>query len=97
MELLHDTDGAKIEERLTKKRFACAHCGNTWIEPVGFVIASVSGKEDLFLRIGTDSDICGSCALQFRECRRCGSREVYEIMFQGENPLEFDIKHISST
>ena len=72
-------DGRSTEE-LTKKRFACAHCGSTWVELVGLVVVQ-DGGEDLCLRIGMEPEACQMCRLQARECQKCGSREVYEINF----------------
>jgi len=89
-------EGGKLKEELSKKRFACAHCGNTWTELVGFVSAHKTGSEDLCLRIGMDSEPCKTCTLQVRECQRCGSKEVYEIGAPDDNPLSFKgIRQIS--
>jgi hypothetical protein len=77
---------------LTKKRFACASCGSTWIELVGFVIGRKSGKEDLCLRIGMESDACQVCRMKTRTCQECGSKDTYEVRFEkeiSETPLNF--------
>jgi len=65
---------------LSRKRFACAHCGSTWVELVGLVVGQKDGVEDLCLRIGMESDNCQSCRYRSLECRECGSKDVYEIM-----------------
>ena len=79
-------------EDLTKKRFACASCGSTWVELVGFVIGRKSGKEDLCLRIGMESDACQVCRMKTRTCQECGSKDTYEVRFEkkiSETPLKF--------
>lgn len=86
---------------LTKKRFACASCGSTWIELVGLVIGRKSGKEDLCLRIGMESDACQVCRMKTRTCQECGSKDTYELRFEkhlSEAPLNFrGIKKIRGT
>lgn len=89
-----------ILKGLTKKRFACAHCGNTWIELDGLVVWGREGNEDVLLRIGMESDNCQTCRFRFRECQKCGSKDVYEISYLGqvsrEVPLSFKaIKNVS--
>jgi hypothetical protein len=75
-----------VEEQ-HKKRFACAHCGKTWVEIVGLVAGNVEGQEDVYFRIGQDSDICRNCKFSVRSCPTCGSNDAYEISFpSNENP-----------
>jgi len=79
-------------EELRKTRFACANCGITWTEFVGMVIGHRDGKEDLYLRIGMESEACQVCRLKARECQECGSKDVYELRFEEEVtevPLSF--------
>jgi len=92
-EALQEIENRDSTEELTKKRFACAHCGKTWVELVGLVIGRKDGKEDLCLRIGMESENCQTCRMQARECQECGSKDVYEIRFaeevSEEVPLSF--------
>jgi hypothetical protein len=86
--------------KLSKKRVTCAQCGNTWIELVGLIVGQKEGSEDLCLRIGIESENCQTCRFRPLECRKCGSKDVYEIMFteeiSKEVPLIFkDIKRVS--
>lgn len=78
---------------MSKKRVTCAHCGTTWIEIVGLIVGHKEGSEDLYIRIGMESENCQSCRYRSLECRECGSRDVYEIMFaeetSREGPLSF--------
>ena len=87
-------------EELTKKRFACANCGTTWIELVGLVIGRKSGKEDLCLRVGMESEGCQVCRMKTRTCQECGSKDVYELRFEKDFsgvPLNFrEIKTINN-
>jgi len=99
-EALQEIENRSSTEELTKKRFACAHCGKTWIELVGLVVAHKDGKEDLCLRIGMESETCETCRMKARECQGCGSKDVYEIRFSEEVseevPLSFkDIRTVS--
>jgi len=92
-EAIQEIENRNSTEELTKKRFACAHCGKTWIELVGLVIGSKDGKEDLCLRIGMEPETCQTCRMKARECQECGSKDVYEIRFAEEMveevPLSF--------
>ena len=83
-DVVKEIENEKSTENLTKKRFACAHCGSTWTELVGLVLVHNDGNEDLCLRIGMEPEACQMCRLQARECQKCGSREVYEIDFAKE-------------
>jgi len=99
-EALQEIQNRNSSEELTKKRFACAHCGTTWVELVGLVIGRKDGKEDLCLRIGMESETCETCRMKARECQQCGSKDVYEIRFaeevSEEVPLSFkSIKTVS--
>lgn len=69
---------------LSKKRVACAHCGTTWIEGVGLIVAHKEGGQDVCLRIGIESENCQTCRYRPLECPECGSKGVYEIMFSEE-------------
>lgn len=84
IETIREIEKRNTTEELTKKRFACAHCGNIWIELVGLVVGHKDGNEDLCLRIGMDSENCQTCRFRPRECQGCGSRDVYEIRFSKE-------------
>jgi len=99
-EVLQEIENRNSSEELIKKRFACAHCGTTWVELVGLVIGRKDGKEDLCLRIGMESETCETCRMKARECQQCGSKDVYEIRFaeevSEEVPLSFkSIKTVS--
>ncbi|WXG46290.1 MAG: hypothetical protein WED05_06445 [Candidatus Atabeyarchaeum deiterrae] len=85
-EVLQEIEKGNPTEQLEKKRFACAHCGSTWAEIVGLVVAHNNGGEELCLRIGMEPESCQMCRLQARECQKCGSREVYEIDFAKNVP-----------
>jgi hypothetical protein len=85
-DVVKEIENGKSTEELTKKRFACAHCGCTWNELVGLVIVHNNGNEELCLRIGMEPETCQMCRLQARECQKCGSNEVYEISFAKEVP-----------
>ena len=100
LESLVKTETLQKIEDLTKKRFTCAQCGNTWIEPIGLIVEHRDEKEDLCLRIGMESEKCQTCMFRFRKCQKCGSTDVYEIMFSKvvseEIPLNFkSIRKIS--
>ncbi len=83
-EIMQEIENRNSTEELTKKRFACASCGSTWIELVGLIVAQKKGNEDLCLRIGMESETCQTCRMQARECQKCGSKDVYEIRFSEE-------------
>jgi len=83
-EIIQEIESRNSSEELTRKRFACAHCGSTWIEFVGLVVGRRDGNEDLCLRIGMESENCQTCRMQARECQKCGSKDVYEIRFAEE-------------
>ncbi len=76
------------------KRFACAHCGKTWVEIVGLFVGRSDGNEKVYFQVGTESEGCQSCRNRPRSCPECGSKDAYEIEFQsrtiGNSPLSFD-------
>jgi transcription elongation factor Elf1 len=77
-----------------KKRFACAHCGKTWVEIVGVFTGNIDGQEDVYIRIGEESTVCQNCKFRIRQCPACGSSDAYEINFPLNNtqktPLSFN-------
>ncbi len=76
-----------------KKRFACSNCGNTWVEIVGFFTADAEGEEDVYFRLGDESENCRICKNRARTCPACGSKDAYEINFPSttqEVPLSFN-------
>ena len=90
----------RTTEELTRKRFACANCGSTWIELVGHVVWHRDKTENIHLQIGMESGNCQTCRFRCRQCEDCGSRDVYEIRFSDEIATEFplsfkEIKRIS--
>lgn len=87
-DILHEIESRNSTEELTTKRFACAACGTTWVEPVGLIIGRKEGQEDFCLRIGMESETCETCRMKARECQDCGSKDVYEIRFNGGTPAE---------
>jgi len=97
-EVLQEIRNRDSIEELTRKRFACANCGATWVEAVGLVVGRRTGREDLCLRIGMESEACQVCRMKTRTCQGCGSRDVYELRFEkevSENPMNFkDIKTV---
>ena len=81
-------------EGCLKKRFACSHCGMTWVEIVGVFAGRVDGQEDVYLHVGEESEACQNCKLRIRSCPVCGSKDAYEVNFplkETQNtPLSFD-------
>ena len=99
-EIIEEIRGRKNAGHLSRKRLACAHCGNSWIELVGLIVGHKERSEDLYLRIGMESENCQTCRYRPLECQECGSKEVYEIIFaeeiSEEPPLSFkDIKKVT--
>jgi len=91
-EIVQEMQSRDSIEELTRKRFACANCGATWIEAVGLIVGRRSGREDMCLRIGLESEACQVCRMKTRTCQGCGSKDVYELRFEkdvSENPLNF--------
>ena len=41
----------KFESGL-KKRFACSHCGKTWVEIVGLFAGNIEGQDDVYFQVG---------------------------------------------
>ncbi len=93
-EAIENTNHETFSEDLAKKRFACAQCGKTWVELVGAVGAFKDGNEDLYLQIGTESEVCQTCRFRPRVCPECGSKDAYEIKFPSSThqdvPLSFE-------
>ena len=85
-EILQELKKRDSIEELTKKRFACASCGATWIELVGLVVGHKSGREDFCLRLGLESDACKVCRMKTRICHECGSKDTYELRFERDIP-----------
>ncbi len=76
-----------------KKRFACSHCGKTWVEIVGIFSANLNDQEDAYFRLGNEDETCQNCKFRVRTCPACGSQGVYEINFpyaDKEAPLSFN-------
>ena len=99
-EIVKEIENRREEGELNKKRVTCAGCGSTWVELVGMVVGQKEGSEDLCLRIGMESENCQTCRFRPLECKECGSKDVYEIMFaeeiSEEVPLSFKgIKRVS--
>jgi len=92
-EIVREIENRKKKGELSKKRVACANCGSTWVELVGLIIEHKEGSEDLCLRMGMESENCQTCRYRPLECRECGSKDVYEVMFAEANledvPLSF--------
>ncbi|XHH10105.1 MAG: hypothetical protein ACFCUE_05590 [Candidatus Bathyarchaeia archaeon] len=84
-----------------KKRYACAHCGKTWVELVGLFSGNIEGQEDIYLRLGEESENCQHCKFNSKTCPACGSKEAYEINFPSslqDTPLSFNqIRIVSKT
>ncbi len=89
----------KIESGL-KKRFACSHCGKTWVEIVGIFPININNQEGVYFRLGDESEFCQNCKNRVRTCPSCGSKDAYEISFLStaqESPLSFNqIRTISN-
>jgi hypothetical protein len=83
-EIVKEIENRKKTGELSKKRVACANCGNTWIELVGLIVGHKEGSEDLCLHIGVGSENCQTCRYRPLECQECGSKDVYEITFAEE-------------
>ncbi len=85
-----------------KKRFACPHCGKTWVEIVGLFAVNATGQEDMYFQLGSESEICQNCKFRIKSCPSCGSNDAYEINFPSNksegSPLNFDcIRIVSNT
>lgn len=81
-------------ERSNKKRFACSHCGKTWVEIIGIFAGNSDGQEDTYFHMGQESEECQNCKFRVRSCPACSSKDVYEINFPFDktqnSPLSFD-------
>jgi transcription elongation factor Elf1 len=77
-----------------KKRFACSHCGKTWVEIIGLFAGTLDDQEDIFVQIGKESEVCKNCKFNLRSCPACGSKDTYEINFPAtecpNSPLGFE-------
>jgi hypothetical protein len=85
-----------------KKRFACSHCGKTWVEIVGLLAVNIEGQENLYFHAGNESEVCQNCKFNLRACPACGSKDAYEINLSSshtqDSPLSFDrIRIVSKT
>jgi hypothetical protein len=84
-----------------KKRFACSHCGKTWVEIVGSFAVNTEGQDELYFYAGLESEFCQNCKFNRRSCPACGSKDAYEVNFSPDNaqvsPLSFDIRIVSKT
>lgn len=96
---------SQVEQTLEsgfRKRFACSHCGKTWVEIVGVFAGSIDGQEDMYFQVGEESEVCQNCKFRIRSCPACGSKDAYEINLSLNNtqntPLSFDrIRVVSKT
>jgi ribosomal protein S27AE len=84
-----------------KRRYACSHCGKTWVELVGLFSGNIEGQEDIYFRIGEETETCQHCRFNSKTCPACGSKDAYEINFPTnlqESPLSFNqIRIVSKT
>jgi L-cystine uptake protein TcyP (sodium:dicarboxylate symporter family) len=92
-EVIKEIEDRKKTGKLSMKRVTCIHCGKTWIEFVGVVVAQKEGFEDVYLHIGTESENCFSCRWRALKCENCNAKDVYEVTFpkkiHEETPLCF--------
>jgi hypothetical protein len=90
----------KFENGL-RKRFACSQCGKTWVEIVGLFTGHMENQENVYFRLGEESEACQNCRYRSRTCPACASKDVYEINFptsNPESPLSFNrIRIVSNT
>lgn len=80
-DVIREIENRKKMGELRKRRVTCIHCGKTWIELVGVVVAQKEGYEDMYLRIGTESENCFACRWRPVQCDDCNAHDVYEITF----------------
>jgi hypothetical protein len=85
-----------------KKRFACAHCGKTWVEIVGLFAGNIEGHDEVYFQLGAESEECQHCKFRVRSCPACSSKETYEINFPlndtQDSPMSFErIRIVSKT
>ena len=83
-EVIKEIKNRRKTGELSRKRVTCIHCGRTWIEFSGLIVGHKEGFEDLYLRIGMDSENCFACNWRALKCENCGSKDVYEIEFPSE-------------
>ena len=92
-EIIKEIENRSQKGELSKKRFTCGHCGKTWIEFVGIVIARRDEEEDFCFHIGMESENCRICRFRPLECQECGSKDVFEVALtedtSGKVPLSF--------
>lgn len=80
-----EQDVHKIEQS-AQKRYACSHCGKTWVEIVGLIAGKINETETAFLHVGHESKACKNCKFRIKSCPACGSKNTYEILFSVDNP-----------
>jgi transposase-like protein len=81
-------------EHAIKKRFACSHCGKTWVEIIGSFSRRIDGGEDIYFQIGQESEACQNCKFRIKSCPSCGSNDAYEINFPSDTPDSLSFDHI---
>ncbi|MCW4034280.1 MAG: hypothetical protein NWF03_02835 [Candidatus Bathyarchaeota archaeon] len=84
-EVMAEIENRKKTGELIKKRFTCIHCGKTWIEYVGVIVGHKEGFEDLYLRVGTESENCFACRWRSLKCETCNTNDVYEVTISKKN------------
>lgn len=87
-EIIKELKNRKYSGDLRKTRFACAQCGNTWVEIKGFLIAYKESCEDICFHIGMESENCQLCRHRPIDCPVCDSKDIYEIDFLEKMPEE---------
>ncbi len=87
-EVIAEIEKRKKSGELIKKRFTCIHCGKTWIEFVGVIVGRKEGSEDLYLRVGAESENCFACRWRALKCENCSTNDVYEVAFPKKNHEE---------
>jgi len=84
-----------------RKRYACPHCGKTWVELVGLFSGNIEGQEEVYFRLGEETEACQHCKFNSKTCPTCGCKDTYEINFPAitqESPLSFNqIRIVSKT
>ncbi|PVX26814.1 MAG: hypothetical protein CW716_05270 [Candidatus Bathyarchaeum sp.] len=100
-EVMAEIENRKKTGDLIKKRFTCIHCGKTWIEFVGVVVGHKDGLEDMYLRVGAESENCFACKWRALKCENCSANDIYEVTFPKEiqegTPLSFkSIKKVAN-
>ena len=90
-EVIKEIENRKKTGELRKRRVTCIHCGKTWIEFVGVIVGHQEGLEDLYLRVGTESENCFACRWRALKCDTCNINDVYEITFPKEAHEEISL------